>query len=252
MTWLAPAGPGDRPWRQFEIAAGVGAMFTTRHGGASGPPYDTLNLSAAVGDRSEAVSRNRELLRQRCGPASQPVSWLRQVHGTTVREAPAAGPEQEADAQFTSEPGLPLGVLAADCAIVLAADSGARVIGAAHAGRAGLMAGVVPGLLAAMAGAGAVRSRISVAVGPVICGACYEVPAGLRAEADRAVPGSGCTTRRATPGIDIRAGLRAQLAAAGVAGVTFDHRCTAESPELYSYRRDGTTGRFAGVIWLTS
>ncbi len=89
-------------------------------------------------------------------------------------------------------------------------------------------------------------------IGPMICGACYEVPAELRDAVEHAAPGSGCVTRSGNPGIDIRAGLEAQLAGAGVRSVTGDARCTAQSPDLYSYRRDGTTGRFAGVIWLAS
>jgi copper oxidase (laccase) domain-containing protein len=95
-------------------------------------------------------------------------------------------------------------------------------------------------------------------VGPSICGACYEVPAQLREEIAAEAPASWCLTRKGTPGLDLRAGLRAQLSALGVGAgggpgaVIDDARCTAESAELYSYRRDGKTGRFAGVIWLTS
>jgi copper oxidase (laccase) domain-containing protein len=87
-------------------------------------------------------------------------------------------------------------------------------------------------------------------LGPAICGSCYEVPAGLQAEVERQLPGSACRTRAGTPGLDLRAGLAGQLAALGVARVVVDPRCTAEDPELYSYRRDGVTGRQAGVIWL--
>jgi YfiH family protein len=298
MTWTclisssnpAVARPEAQPWPQFQLSAGVMAMFTSRQGGVSTAPYDSLNLSGTVSDRPEAVTRNRNLVRDACGPGCGPVSWMRQVHGTAVLRAgapargpgpgaeagsatPAAGtglriraaapqragtgPDQEAawpeaDAQFTGAAGVPLGVLVADCAPVLVADGTARIAGVAHAGRAGLVAGVVPALLAAMTQAGASPSRMSVVIGPMICGACYEVPADLRDAVEQAVPGTGCVTRSGTPGVDIRAGLTAQLAAAGVPDVTSDQRCTAESAELYSYRRDGPTGRFAGVIWLTS
>ena len=161
-------------------------------------------------------------------------------------------PAAEIDAQFTSVAGVPLGVLVADCAPVLIADAEARIAGAAHAGRAGLAAGVVPELVSAMARAGALASRMHAVIGPMICGACYEVPGQLRDAVAQAAPGSGCVTRSGRPGIDIRAGLEAQLESSGVPSVTSDRRCTAESPELYSYRRDGRTGRFAGVIWLAS
>jgi hypothetical protein len=87
-------------------------------------------------------------------------------------------------------------------------------------------------------------------IGPAICGSCYEVPAQLRARITGAVPEAGCVTGKGSPGIDIGSGVAAQLAAAGVRAVSRDPRCTAETPALYSYRRDGRTGRFAGLIWL--
>jgi YfiH family protein len=220
------------------------------------------------------VARNRALLMAECASGHEPVRWMLQVHGTAVAEAnaaptpatPGAGsaPEPAAagapgsavadvpgtDALLTRVAGLPLGVLVADCAPVLIADGQAGVAGVAHAGRAGLARGVVPALIAAMTQAGADPARLRAVVGPMICGSCYEVPAALREEVAAAVPGTASVTRWSTPGIDIRAGLQSQLKAAGVSQVSHDTRCTAERRELYSYRRDTTTGRFAGLIWL--
>jgi YfiH family protein len=250
-----PPAHGDRSWRRFELGAGVMAMFTSRHGGSSAPPYDSLNLSGAVGDLPAAVSRNRDLLQGACGDGGQAVTWMRQVHGPAVCEVgtgPGADVPREVDALFTKVAWLPLGVLVADCAPVLVADGEARIGGAAHAGREGLAAGVVPALLSAMTTAGAEPSRMRAVIGPMICGGCYEVPERLGDRVARAVPEAACATRSGSPGIDIRAGIEAQLAAAGVRNVAGDLRCTAESAELYSYRRDGRTGRFAGVIWLAS
>jgi len=102
-----------------------------------------------------------------------------------------------------------------------------------------------------MTAAGASPDRMRAVIGPSICGGCYEVPESMRASVSAAVPQASCQTRAGTPGLDIAAGVRAQLAEAGVGSVRSDGRCTSESAELYSYRRDGTTGRFAGVIWLT-
>jgi copper oxidase (laccase) domain-containing protein len=101
-----------------------------------------------------------------------------------------------------------------------------------------------------MSGLGARPERVEALLGPAICGACYEVPEAMRAQVDRALPGSACTTRAGTPGLDLRAGLRAQLRAAGVTRIDADPRCTAEDPELYSHRREGRTGRLAAVTWL--
>ncbi len=260
-SWLSePANTMRGPARPRPLCEGVSVLFTDRAGGVSSGPFRTLNLSDAVGDDPAAVASNRASVLRAIGPGPQGLAWMRQVHGAGVvyvsglRAARAGGlpvdASPQADAAYTDSPGVALGVLAADCAPVLVADPAARIVGAAHAGRPGMAAGVVPALIAAMAAAGAEVGRMHAIVGPSICGRCYEVPAGMRAEVAAAVPGSACTTRAGTPGIDVRAGLRGQLAGLGVASVADDLRCTAESAELFSYRRDGTTGRFAGLIWL--
>ncbi len=278
---LAPAGLAPAGLAPAELAVGVHVLFTSRHGGVSAAPYDTLNLSGAVGDDAGAVAANRRRAAQACGLGAGRLAWMRQVHGSAVRYAasgddagppasgddagaaasgddagaPAsgdrAGPaEPEADASFTDVTGLALGVLVADCAPVLLADPRARIVGAAHAGREGMAAGVVTELITAMSAAGADPARMHAVIGPHICGGCYEVPAALRDRVARQVPESACVTRRGTPGIDVGAGVEAQLARAGVRTVTRDPRCTAETPGLYSYRRDGRTGRMAGFVWL--
>jgi polyphenol oxidase len=240
-----------------ELAPGVLALFTGRAGGVSEPPFDTLNLGASVGDDPEAIAENRRLVAKACGLGADRLTWMHQVHGPAVAYADAsragsAGPLPRVDAQFTDVPGLATVVLVADCAPVLLADPQARVVGVAHAGREGMAAGVVTELVAAMSGAGADPAQMTAAIGPHICGACYEVPEEMRDRVAAREPDAACVTRAGTPGIDIRAGIKAQLARAGVPQVTGDPRCTAETPELYSYRRDGRTGRFAGLVWLES
>ncbi len=250
---------GDEPDRPVELAPGVLVMFTSRRGGVSAPPYDTLNMGRSVGDDPAAVAGNRRLAARACGLGADRLAWMRQVHGSAVRYATpgngtTAGPADpavpEADAMYTDVAGLALGVLAADCAPVLLADPRARIVGAAHAGREGMAVGVVTELLAAMSAAGADPARVHALIGPHICGGCYEVPEQMRARIAREVPEAGCVTRAGTPGIDVGSGVGAQLARAGVRTVTRDPRCTAETPALYSYRRDGRTGRFAGFVWL--
>ncbi len=240
-----------------ELCRGAGAAFTSRLGGASTGPFAALNLGQFVGDDPVAVDANRELVLRELGPGPGPgpgpssMAWLRQVHGAdVVRVGDPPVQDQEADAFFTGSPAVVLAIVVADCAPVLLAEPDAGLVGAAHAGRPGMAAGVVPALVAAMAGAGGEPGRMRALIGPSICGQCYEVPAWMRDEVAAAVPGSGCVTRAGTPGLDLRAGLRGQLARAGVVRVDDDGRCTAESAELYSYRRDGGTGRFAGLIWL--
>ncbi len=252
----AESSPAAAKWQPFTLAPGVRAAFTDRTGGISAPPYDTLNLGHGTGDDPAAVRRNRMLAAAACGLDASRLVWLRQVHGADVcridAEQPSGSEPPRADAVFTATPGLALAVLAADCAPVLVADPVARLAGAAHAGREGLAAGVLPALIDALVRAGGVTARMHAAVGPLICGGCYEVPAQLRDRIAAVVPEAACATRRGTPGIDVRSGVRAQLGRAGIPAVSYDARCTAETPALYSYRRDGATGRLAGLVWLAS
>jgi len=232
----------------------IGTLFTTRRGGVSVPPYDELNLGGAVGDDPAAVRVNRSMVAEQVGIAADRFVWMNQVHGALVRLVGDDGPDDppgECDGVVTAEPGIALGVLAADCVPILAGDARAGVIGAAHAGRRGAAAGIGWRLVSAMADLGANPADITVWLGPAICGRCYEVPADLRDEVERTLSGSACTTDRDTPGLDLRAGLRRQLRALGVPRVEVDTRCTHTDPDLFSHRRGAPTGRQAGLIWLT-
>ncbi|MFI0445195.1 peptidoglycan editing factor PgeF [Actinomadura sp. 6N118] len=238
------------------LGAGVGAAFTARAGGVSRAPYDSLNLGGAVGDDAASVRDNRGRAAAALGIDPARTVWMRQVHGADVAFVTGpASPEggdgiPPVDAIVTTEPGLALAVLVADCAPVLLADHAAGVVGAAHSGRPGTAAGVVPALVEQMCAKGADPARIRGAIGPAACGGCYEVPAEMRDEVAEAVPEAYATTTAGTPGLDIRAGIAAQLAAVGVTDVRIDPRCTIESGELFSFRREGRTGRFAGYVWL--
>ncbi|GAA1301186.1 peptidoglycan editing factor PgeF [Pseudonocardia xinjiangensis] len=232
--------------------ARVRRVVTTRAGGRSTGGFGTFNLSTGVGDDPAAVAANRRRLSTELGV---PVVFLGQVHGTrvaTVDSVPEVGaPDIPAtDAAVTALPGVGLAVLAADCVPLLLADPVAGVVGAAHAGRVGAPAGVLPATVAAMVALGARVEALEVLLGPAVCGACYEVPAAMRAEVDARLPGSAVRTRRGTPGLDLRAGLYHQLTALGVARVGGDPRCTLEERDLYSHRGSAPTGRQAAVIWL--
>ena len=247
---ITRADPAVTP---FVLAPGVLAAFTGRPGGFSEPPWDSLNLGLGSGDAPDVVARNRRAAAAACDLAPGQLVWMRQVHSADVSQV--TGPETGAaprDASFTAVPGLALGVLSADCPGVLVADPEARIVGAAHSGRQGTALGVVPALVQAMTAAGADPGRMHAVIGPGICGGCYEVAAAMRDDVAAAVPGTGCTTRAGTPGLDLAAGIAGQLTRLGVRQVRTDGRCTAEDRDLYSYRRDGRTGRFAGLIWLAS
>lgn len=229
--------------------------FTDRRGGVSLAPYDSLNLGEHVGDDLQAVRANRALAARGFGVAPEQVVYMKQVHGIDVAVAREPWPDEEAprvDALVTDRPGVVLAVLVADCTPVLLADTVAGVVGAVHAGRAGMAAGVVDSAIAAMCELGAEPWRMQAFTGPGVCGACYEVPEELRAEVTAKEPASWSTTRQGTPGIDVPAGVSAQLRRAGVKEnpARIADGCTMENPLYFSYRRDGRTGRFGGFIWL--
>jgi polyphenol oxidase len=234
--------PGVRHLVTDRSHAGPAAVL-----GRSAPPYDRFNLGGHVGDDPDSVAANRRALLDATG--ADALVWMRQVHGADVAIIRAPDGSPEADALVTSTPGLALGVLVADCVPVLLADAQARVVAVAHAGREGVRRGVVDRALEAMAGLGADPARVHVLLGPAVCGSCYEVPAALRDAVKAAVPGTAATSSRGTPALDLRAGLAAHLAGR-VARVTLDPTCTVEDRGYFSYRRDGVTGRFAGVVWL--
>jgi YfiH family protein len=227
-------------------------VVTDRRGGRSRPPYDTFNLGDHVGDDAAAVAANRGRLARELGVPADRLVWMEQVHGATVSvvDGPAHGPVAAADAVVTATPGLVLAVLAADCVPVLLADAGAGVVAAVHAGREGVRQDVVGAALAAMTGVGARTGAVTALLGPAVCGACYEVPATMQAEVAKVAPAAAVRTRRGTPGLDLRAGLAERLGRAGVAQVVLDARCTVEDQHLFSHRRDGVTGRQAGLVWL--
>jgi len=232
------------------LPAGIRGGFTTRAGGVSRPPWHELNLGSHVGDDPDAVAANRRLLAGCLGVPR--VGFPEQIHGAEVAvvTAPRAEEFTGVDSLVTAEAGVGIGVLVADCMPVLLADPANRVVGVAHAGRRGLAAGVLQNTIAAMVGLGAESDRITAVVGPAVCGRCYEVPAEMRAAVDAAVPGTAATTDRGTPSLDLSKGAVSVIKATGVAEVRVVGICTVEDDRFYSYRRDGETGRFAGVVML--
>ncbi|CAM5568363.1 laccase domain protein [Streptomyces abikoensis] len=234
-------------------ASGAHFAFTDRWGGVSAAPFDELNLGGAVGDDPAAVRANRERAAASLGLDPADVVWMNQVHGREV--AVVDGPWGTAevppvDGVVTARRGLALAVLTADCTPVLLADPVAGVVGAAHAGRPGLVAGVVPATVERMITLGADPARILARTGPAVCGLCYEVPERMRAEVAAVVPEAWATTRQGTPAVDVAAGVRAQLARLGVMMSGQSHICTLESADHFSYRRERTTGRLASYVWL--
>ncbi|MGQ0846365.1 MAG: peptidoglycan editing factor PgeF [Sporichthyaceae bacterium] len=229
-------------------------MFTTRAGGGSLPPYGELNLALHVGDDPRAVADNRTRLAAAVGLAPERLVFSEQVHGNEVAvlDGPPAEPPV-ADGLVTRAHGLALVVMVADCVPVLLADAEAGVVAVAHAGRRGVELGIVDSTVAAMRALGAQPARIVARIGPAIGSCCYEVPADMQAAVAAVAPGAldgGGRTRADTPSLELRSAVRGQLRALGVDRVGQTGGCTQDDPAQFSYRRDGTTGRFAGLIWL--
>lgn len=228
---------------------GARALFTGRAGGVSTGEHAGLNLARHVGDAHSSVERNRALLAEEIGA---PVVFVDQVHSAEVHVLPATGevPLRTADAMVTDRRDVALAIMVADCLPVLLSDPAAGVIGVAHAGRKGLLGGVLQATIEAMTERGARAEQLEASIGPSICGDCYEVPADMQAEAVAQLPATYATTLRGTPSLDLRAGAVQVLERAGLpsAAIDAEHPCTLENERFFSYRRAARTGRFAGVL----
>lgn len=234
---VAPRETGGRPIRW---------AATGRSGGVSLAPYDALNLADHVGDDPLAVAANRDRLARALGLDGLAV--MQAVHGAGVAVVTEPGSVPEVDALVTQVPGLGLLALAADCVPLALLGSDGRTVGVAHCGWQGLVADVVGAVVEAMAALGSTVD--SAVLGPSICGLCYAVPAE-RADAVAASPvGRAALTTCADgqPGIDVAAGVTRRLRELGVPHVEVDGTCTAETAGLFSYRRDGRTGRQGMVV----
>ncbi len=222
--------------------------FTDRYGGVSASPFDELNLSVEGDDVEEAKMENHRLLLADFAPQDA-LCDLYQCHGADVAVATGRAPTRpRADGIVTGTAGLTLMVRAADCVPVLLVAPGEGVVGAAHCGRPGLVAGVVPATVGRMRGLGA--TVVEGWIGPHVCGRCYEVPAEMRDDVAAVVPAARAETAWGTPSVDLGAGIRSQLGSLDVE-VHEVGQCTRESNDLYSYRRDGRgAGRLAGVVRL--
>ncbi|QCR37019.1 purine nucleoside phosphorylase YfiH [Nissabacter sp. SGAir0207] len=237
---------------QWPVPAGVGACSTTRLGGVSLPPYDTLNLGAHVGDDPARVAENRQRLVEMAGLPAMP-HWLEQVHGTQVLRLEGQVPSADslcADAVYTRLPGQVCAVMTADCLPVLFCSRHGDEVAAAHAGWRGLCAGVLENTLRQFRCAPA---DVMVWFGPAIGPQAFEVGTEVRATfmahdpaAEAAFHPSGEKYMA-----DIYQLARQRLLAAGVRQLYGGGHCTVSDPvNFFSYRRDSTTGRLATLIWL--
>lgn len=238
IDWLIPDWPAP---------ARVKACVSTRAGGVSLAPFDSLNLGDHVDDNPEAVAENRRRLTDHF--SIQP-AWLQQIHGVTVAYADPTA-VATADASWTATPGIACTAMTADCLPALFCDRAGTRVAAAHAGWRGLAAGVLEATVESLA---VDPAEVLVWLGPAIGPKAFEVGPEVRetfvrqlAETDQAfVPSQNAGKFMA----DIYTLARLRLAACGVTAVYGGGFCTVTDPRFFSYRRSPRTGRFASLVWL--
>jgi len=259
----------------WQVAPCVRALVTTRNGGVSQAPFGRwcaaqavpggLNLGFHTGDDPQTVELNRRRLSALTGATP---AWLTQIHGRGVVQAEQAilalqqgAPALSADASVTDRPGVACVVMVADCMPVLLADAQGRAVGAAHAGWRGLLDGVIEETATRLAALAGVRPDLRAFLGPTIGARAFEVGAEVR---DAFLGAASHAEREATDGAfapctekpgkylaDLVALAHLRLARVGIVGAAGGHWCTvSEAENFYSYRRDGQTGRFAGLVWI--
>lgn len=245
LNALAPIVP------EWPVPNHVRAFSTTRAGGVSRPPFDSLNLSFAGGDDPDAVKRNRDRVVSGL-KLPEPPRWLKQVHGTRVVDAEVARGRPEADASASARANQVLAVMTADCVPVLFCDRRGRQVAAAHAGWRGLAAGVLESTVAALDSA---PSELLAWLGPGIGPRAFEVGPEVRQAFLARDPGAAAAFR---PGrgdrllADLYLLARFRLKNSGVEAVFGGQYCTFnDEARFFSYRRDGQrSGRMGTFIWL--
>jgi YfiH family protein len=238
--WIIPNWPAPQHVR---------ACSTTRHGGVSAAPWDSLNLGGHVGDVETHVTQNRQRLVEQLALPAMP-QWLDQIHGQAVARLPARDSLPRADAAITRESGVVCAVMTADCLPVLFCSKDGSEIAAAHAGWRGLCNGVLEQtLLQFHCPASDIHAWLGPAIGPQAFEVGIEVRSAFMAHDSRAE----CAFRSVGDKYfaDIWLLARQRLQAAGVHSISGSTRCTlTERDDFFSFRRDGATGRMATLIWL--
>ncbi len=244
MRYIQPDSFAD----EKDIVAG----FSTRLGGVSKSPYDSLNLGLSTADHSEDVRQNRKLLFEQAGFSVDQLAITGQVHGAEVLDVDAPGLYVGYDGMVTRTPNLLLCLSAADCASVLIADPVARVLGACHAGWRGTVGRITVKTVTRMLAHGARVAQMKAYVSPCISASQFEVGPEVAAQFDPAfvcsIPG------KQKPHVDLKKALQSQLEETGIApsAIEISPHCTfSETDRFFSHRAEhGKTGRLMGFIGL--
>lgn len=232
-------------WRQ-EIYPGRWAAFSNAEAG---------NLALHVGDEPASVLRRRAHLESAMDVPPGSLRFMHQTHSADAVVVGAGDDRSEvvaADALISDDGSVPLAVMVADCVpVVLSARGGAGATAVVHAGRQGVLDGIINNTVAELRRRGSVD--LVAWIGPSICGDCYEVPAGMRDDVAAVVPAAWATTRWGTPGLDLPTAVASQLQQMEVqvrpVGDDPAQLCTLDNESLFSHRRSPASGRFVGLVW---
>ena len=233
----------------WSAPAQVRACCTTRRGGVSQQPFDSLNLGLHVGDHQADVLQNRRRLREDLLLPSEPC-WINQTHSVEVVTL-EQDDHRDADAAITREVGRIAVVMTADCLPILLCNQAGSEVAAIHAGWRGLQAGVIQSTLAAMQSK---PQQLIAWIGPGITPASFEVGDEVYAAFVDPLPGAASCFSANRPGhwlCDLGGLAEAVLRRAGVAEVSRSPHCSyRDAEQFYSYRREAITGRMASLIWI--
>ncbi len=244
---------------QFELFAPfeekLFCEITNRHGGVSPKPYDTLNLALHTGDNPVNVLKNRTIVAEKYGYLAENLIYMEQTHSDNIHIVEHAGYNKidNCDALITTQKNIPLMVMVADCIPVMIYDPVHEVIAAVHAGRNGTFQQIAAKTLQTMQEKFDTSfHEVLVALGPSIHSCCYEVGADLADIAKKSFGEKYIQTRKGKQYLDLQQMNFDQLASLGVpeANIEISAICTSCNQNYFSYRRDGITGRFAGIIKL--
>ncbi|WP_026532404.1 polyphenol oxidase family protein [Arthrobacter sp. H41] len=273
-------------WRE-QVRPGLHVAFTSAAAG---------NLAFSVGNDPESTTRNRSALEASLGVLPGRLRFMNQTHSSVVadvgpldggggdepgaRAGVHADPVIHADAMVSADGSVPLAVLVADCVPIVLADRRSRATAVVHAGRQGILDGIVGRTVARLREQGA--TDLEAWIGPSVCGRCYEVPASMRDEMAALVPAARARTRSGSPSLDLPAAVTGQLEELGVEVLSgavhpgsilpnvglntglnvrsdsgsdavrpdpSNSWCTLENPGLFSHRREPGAGRLAGLVW---
>ncbi|TDT37134.1 hypothetical protein DES49_3086 [Halospina denitrificans] len=237
---------------EWPAPATVGSLITTRRGGCSDGPWRSFNLGTHVGDDPAAVRANRQRLYDHLGVNARQVYWMEQVHGTRLVRVPSVESQPAADAAWTDQPGEVCIVMTADCLPVLFCDESGSRVAVAHAGWRGLVSGVLESAAQVFDRPESVMAYLGPAIGP----SAFEVGDEVRRAFMETDPAAEFHFRSASSlneswFADLYGLARQRLNAIGIERVFGGCACTfSDEADFFSYRRDGTTGRMASMIWL--